>query len=324
MKGIVHFSVGVAVASCFPTAVEAGTAGNPLYFILGGVFGLLPDTMDFKFYRFFYKHDIEVIPDPKKPDSGMIAQAVAYAVNKAYATGQPVRIKLDTIRMGTDLWQQYEVRFDVAERRVCARYGPVVDTGRIPARDAPKEGKLLEACAPLLCDIRLDYLATTTIDIFDGPLFEMVRDKTGTVTPRFIPWHRQWSHSFVVGLIPALISGLIWRPVAGIVVFLAYAAHILLDQLGFMGSNLFFPFQSRRSEGLKRIHSDRMPPNFLAVWISCLAVFWNLYRAMPEKIPYLNPMKLFFYGLIIPLGLCLLARSAKSNEPWAPQGGKRS
>jgi len=38
-----------------------------LYFLLGGIFGLLPDTLDFKFYRFFIKHDIEVAPDPLKP-----------------------------------------------------------------------------------------------------------------------------------------------------------------------------------------------------------------------------------------------------------------
>ena len=30
-----------AAASCFPGAVRAGAEGNPLYFILGGLFGLL-------------------------------------------------------------------------------------------------------------------------------------------------------------------------------------------------------------------------------------------------------------------------------------------
>ena len=63
MKGIAHFSLGIAAASCFPAAVQAGAEGNPLYFILGGIFGLLPDTLDFKFYRFIYSHDVEITPD---------------------------------------------------------------------------------------------------------------------------------------------------------------------------------------------------------------------------------------------------------------------
>ncbi len=82
MKGIVHFVAGVAVASCFPFAVEAGANGNPLYFVLGGCFGLLPDTIDFKFSKFFYKHNIEIAPDPNNLDAEIIADAIATAVNQ--------------------------------------------------------------------------------------------------------------------------------------------------------------------------------------------------------------------------------------------------
>ena len=69
MKGISHFATGVAVASCFPQAVEAGAHGQPLYFLLGGICGLLPDTLDFKFMRYFHGHDLEVVPDPHRPES---------------------------------------------------------------------------------------------------------------------------------------------------------------------------------------------------------------------------------------------------------------
>ena len=48
MRGVVYFVAGVAAASCFPFAVEAGANGNPLYFILGGCCGLLPDIIDFR------------------------------------------------------------------------------------------------------------------------------------------------------------------------------------------------------------------------------------------------------------------------------------
>ena len=58
MKGFSHFMSGVAVASFGPWAVDAALHGNPIFFILGGACGILPDTLDFKFYRFFYKHDV--------------------------------------------------------------------------------------------------------------------------------------------------------------------------------------------------------------------------------------------------------------------------
>ena len=48
MKGIAHFISGVAAASFFPWSVQAAVEGNPMYFILGGAFGILPDTLDFK------------------------------------------------------------------------------------------------------------------------------------------------------------------------------------------------------------------------------------------------------------------------------------
>lgn len=319
MKGIAHFAVGVAVASCFPEAVRTGAAGNPLYFIFGGFFGLLADTVDFKFYRFFYPHDIEVVPDPRKPDPRIIADAVAFAVNSAYETGKPVKIKLGTICLGADLWQQYEVKFDVPGRRVVVSYGQAVDTGGSPVpadilrhwreeEGRPESGwhRNKQASAPLLCDIKLDYHATTIIDVFDGPLFRMEPTDDGRVTARFIPWHRKWSHSLVVGVLLALIGALIWRPLAGAVILGAYGTHIFLDQLGFMGSSLFSPFYSRRIGGLKLVHSDKAFVNFWAVWLSCLVIFWNLYRAAPWQIHHFNPLKLVFYGAIVPCSIFLI------------------
>ncbi|HKL21631.1 MAG TPA: hypothetical protein VJ904_07485, partial [Tichowtungia sp.] len=67
MKGIAHFISGVTVASFCPWTIEAAQNGNPAYFILGAVAGILPDTVDFKFYRFFYHHDLQVEPCFGKP-----------------------------------------------------------------------------------------------------------------------------------------------------------------------------------------------------------------------------------------------------------------
>ena len=105
MKGISHFVTGVTVASFFPWSVHAAVDGNPLYFILGGAFGLLPDTLDFKCYRFFYRHDVYIDPDPADPDHQAIADRIAEAIDRCAEEGREIRLKLNTIRLGVDYWQ---------------------------------------------------------------------------------------------------------------------------------------------------------------------------------------------------------------------------
>ena len=299
VKGITHFAIGVATASCFPRAVEAGAEGNPLYFVLGGMFGLLPDTLDFKFTRFFYRSDITITPDPNAPDAEMIAQGVALAIDRAAMTGKAVNIKLNTIQLGADRWQQYRVTLDVPGRQVRVAYGPVVDTGArpLPGND---EASGPEASVPLSCDVQLDYMAGTDVDIFDGPVYRMDPTEDGRVRPVFIPWHRSWTHSFVIALLLALAATAAWDAVAGMIVFAAYGAHILADQLGHLGSNLFAPFTKRRTGGLRLTHAMWPFPNFISVWLSCVVIFWNLYRQSPAATEILNPIHVVMTWLMIP------------------------
>jgi len=312
MKGIAHFSMGVAAAACFPGTAEAGADGNPLYFLLGGVFGLLPDTFDFKFYRFFYRHDVEVTPDPRDPDAGLIADALAQAFAQAHGSGRPVRVKLNTIRHGADLWERYSVRFDVSERAVHVCYGRFVDTGGSPVPGRTPAARP-EATARLPCDIKLDYRAETIVDIFDGPLFELRPTCDGRVAPVFIPWHRQWSHSLVLALAAGLLAAAVFGPLAGLVAAGAYALHVVADQLGFMGSNLWFPFQRERKPGLGLVQSAHPAWNLFAVWLSGVIVFWNLYCISPFRVGYFNIVTLCFYALALPAGAyALLRRWARS------------
>jgi membrane-bound metal-dependent hydrolase YbcI (DUF457 family) len=314
VKGISHFVIGVGAASCFPAAVAAAADGNPLYFILGGVFGLLPDTIDFKFAKFFYKTDITVTPDPHDLDVKMIAEAVALAVNTACETRKPVTIKLNTIQLGADRWRRYSVVFDIPGRRVIAKSGPIVDTGGKPIPGMPKE-KIREAAMPLICDIRMQYFATTNVDIFDGPVFRMDPLDDGRVSPDFIPWHRDWTHSLVFALLFGLVGTLVWNAAAGMVIFAAYVAHIFADQLGYMGSNLFAPFTKRRTGGLRLTRAMWPFPNFLCVWISCVVVFWNLHHSMPGNFDPLNPIRVLALWIGIPsLVFAYLQRRANICE----------
>jgi hypothetical protein len=298
MKGIVHFVAGVATASCFPFAVEAGANGNPLYFILGGCCGLLPDTIDFKFSKFFYKHDIEIAPDPVNLNAELISDAIADAVNRVCETGKSISIKLDTVRLGADMWQRYEIRLDGLSRQVEVSFLDVVNTGMQFIRHCDIDER--QAVSPVDCDLKSDYLAVTTVDILDGPVlhFEAYGDE---VRVKFLPWHRAWSHSLIIALLIALSGTLIWGVRAGIIMFSALAAHTLVDQLGFMGCNLFYPFTQERTRGVGFARSTVALPNLVAVWTSILIVFWNLARAASVSYFIINPLWLFSVGLLLPL-----------------------
>lgn len=300
MKGIVHFVAGVAAASCFPFAVEAGTNGNPLYFILGGCCGLLPDTIDFKFSKFFYKHDIEIAPDPNNLNAEIIAEAIAESINKVYETGKSVAIKLDTVRLGADLWQRYEIRLDGLKRQVEVSFMDIVNTG-MKVVQCCENNNQQHAVSPTDCDVKSDYMAVTTVDILDGPVLRIEPLDDNGVGIRFLPWHRAWSHSLVSALVFALLGVLIWDVFAGMVVFSALVAHIAVDQLGFMGCNLFYPFTKNRIFGFGLTRSMAALPNLVAVWASILLIFWNLARFAKVSWFTINPLWMFFFGLLLPL-----------------------
>lgn len=301
MKGIAHFAAAVAVTSCFPAAIRAGADGDPGYFILAAVFGLLPDTIDFRFLRFFYKHDITITPDPLDPDPEAIADAVADAADRVSDCGKPVTIKLNTMRLGADRWRRYSLQFDVPNRKVCVEIGPEVDTGQHMVGHAPV-GEAREASVSIVSDVSPTYEATIQVDIFDGPSLELVPEGDLRVTARLIPWHRRWSHSCVMLLLPALGAAVL-DPLAGLVIYAAGASHILLDQLGFMGSALLYPFHRRRYDGFKLSRSGESLPNAVTVWLSCLLVFWNLYMSVSWTVPGLNIMSLLAWGALIPISL---------------------
>jgi hypothetical protein len=77
---------------------------------------------------------------------------------------------------------------------------------------------------------------------------------------------------------------------------LGFLGHVLGDQLGFMGSNLFYPFTRRRTKGLKLIHSGDGMPNFLTVWTALMLILFNLDRFSVQ--PMLDPGWLFL-GLTV-------------------------
>ena len=311
MKGISHFVTGVAVSSFFPWSVTAAQEGNPLYFILGGAFGLLPDTLDFKFYRFFYKHDVYVDPDIENPSPQTIADEIAAAIDLATDENREVRLKLNTIRLGVDYWQQYAVRMDGESGEVQVRFGPVVNTGQVAVPGTKSEGGEIGR-AVTRHPFHNTYSIVSTIDIFDGPSYSFLPEKEGPTEIHFLPWHRTWSHSLLTGVFFGLLVWTLFGWQAAIIVPLAFGSHCLEDQLGFLGSNLFWPITKKRFQGIRSMHATDGFPNLACVWLCTVLIFWNLYRFSVDPIHQFDLRNLLLYGAILPLaGIYLLGLMRK-------------
>jgi membrane-bound metal-dependent hydrolase YbcI (DUF457 family) len=288
VKGIAHFISGIAVATFFPAAVRQAADGS-LLLALAGLFALLPDTLDFRFTRYLTPFDVEIDPHPDDLDAQAIADRIATTMRNAFEAGQPKSIQLHTLRLGPSLWRQYAIRFSPTVGEVSVRIGPIVDTSGAPLPGTiPLENAAGRATVGL--PLLPTYDAEIKVDAFSGPAFRFERH-SDAIHVIFLPWHRRWTHSLplagAIGLGIALLLG----PVAGLVSALAWATHVLQDQLGHMGSNLFWPLTRRRSAGLGLLHSGDPLPNFVTVWTAVALILFNLDRfsATPRlpTLPYL-------------------------------------
>lgn len=286
MKGIAHFLTGLAVATCFREVVQQACLGSLLP-LVGGIAGLLPDTLDFKLLRYFERYDLEIDPGTDL-DPLRIAEQLAEIMRDASVTGRRRKVLLRTVRLGADAWRQYRVRFDpvVDEVQVCI--GPTVSTAQIPL-----PGSVAGGCGsvPLGLLLAVESPVEVIVDVFNGPSLAFVPERE-RIALHFLDWHRRWTHSFAFAVLLGMaVGGAFWlvkrlesgMPLAspmlsGLVVTLAVLVHILFDQMGHMGSNLFYPFSRRRILGLRWFHSSDAFPNFAAVWGSAWLILFNLAR----------------------------------------------
>lgn len=234
MKGITHFLVGVATASCFPLAVRSAYDDKSYLILLGGLFGIMSDTLDFKFARYFWKHDYRVRITEDNLDPAAAAETIAKAIDEAAATGRPVRVKLDILRFSTNYYRTYAVMIDDRKKQVSCVIGPLKTMShcmgrgenmpgeeskkRAVEKDGPiavlekfaKEAPALPNSMPVptrghvasfKADVNNTYYSDAEVGIFSGPDFEFIPQKDGRVRIDFIPWHRRWTHSITLGLL---------------------------------------------------------------------------------------------------------------------------
>jgi len=306
MKGLSHFVSGIAAASFLREAVQLSAQGGfPL--LLAGLGAIVPDVLDFRIARFLQRLDVEVRLDPESPDPQAMAEQIAAAVGRAASAMDPVIVQLHSARTQGGLWRQYTVSLG-AETRVCvgplvatsgrpAGWGAVGDTAAGGQSGGDEAPRALEGRASLVQFVRMDAGSAVKVDAFGGPTIALQR-REGWIEATFLPWHRAWSHSLLLAAALALLVAIVSRPLYGALLGMGMTAHILGDQLGYMGSNLFWPLTRRRTRGLGLFHSTDALPNLFCVWLGTLLIVYNLDRFAAE--PILRPWPLFGLGMALP------------------------
>jgi membrane-bound metal-dependent hydrolase YbcI (DUF457 family) len=336
MKGFTHFISGVAAATFFPQAMELVQKEHSLIYLLGGIFGVMPDTLDFKLAKFLDKYDAQIDINPDKEiNADEIAKKIGELMEQAYEKGQRKTIKLHTTMMGPDMWLKWSVRFDNENQLVKVKvYGPVSGSELLIQDDNYKLKGKLEGEYKVKYPILHTYDEETKMTIFTGPTLSFF-PKDGKVEVEFLRWHRRWSHSLTFAALwgviiygIAVISGWTYPWLYGLITFSGGAVHILEDQTGFMGSNLFFPFTQERAVGMKWIRSGDALPNFFTVWLAVSIIIFNLNRFSLQKAFYLPWYLYFLYVDIIPWAVILISgklldkfsSSSFNSEPLLEKG----
>jgi len=237
------------------------------------------------------------------PHPQLIANKVAEAIDRAYESGRMVTIKIHNIRVAGDFYRRFLVHYDQDNKRIIVYMGPLVSTGGLPLEgtEPPEYRKL--GVAYTKYSFRKVYPRPTIIDAFSGPEIGYV--KSGEVVEEvFIPWHRGFSHSVTASLIAGVVVGLLALLVGytnylylAVACTLGYLAHVLEDQLGFMGSNLLPPLTKKRVPGLMLFPTRPGLMNFATNWLMLALMIWNLNRFSPQL--GVTPYKLIRLSTVI-------------------------
>ncbi len=322
MKGLTHFISGVAAATFIPQVVrmsissrmDVDGAASSLILVLAGMYGILPDTLDFKFGQFFEVPDFTVDPDPLNPDPQAMADTFAEAVEKAAKTNKEVKIQFFPTQLGANKWRQYCIIFE--ENKVSIQFNEIVSTSQIPVPGTAPQGNRIgvkefsHKIKPVTDDInwlnKIIYflrkmlkgknlpktvVKPSTIDILSSTMFGLKLEKDGRIYFNWLPWHRTWSHSYVFGAILTipvfLITYLLNLPywwLYGITAFTGFAVHITEDMTGHIGGSLLWPLMKERCEGLELFKASDPRTNFSVIFTAFVLIIWNLDRFTTQYI----------------------------------------
>jgi len=323
LKGMTHFVSGVAAATFIPQVVRISTsarfavegAAGSFIIVLAGIFGMLPDTLDFKFNQFFQKPLFKVDPEPSSPDPAEIAAQFARAVNEAGRTGKEVRIQFFPIQLSGNEWRQYCIFFD--KKSVSVQVNEIVSTSQIPVPGTAPPADKRSATAEFDYELKprsekVDWLNSsvrllrrlikgpdkpgkkippTTVDILSSTMFGLEKEPDGRVYFNWLPWHRTWTHSYLLGLIlsvPVFLGAYLlgvenWSLYGG-VAFLGFAVHLTEDMTGHIGGSILWPLMRQRTEGLELFKASDPRTNFSVIYAAFILIIFNIDRFSTQLI----------------------------------------
>lgn len=312
MKGISHFTSAIAAATFIPGVVALASQEHSLILLLAGVFGLLPDWLDFKIARYFEPADEDVAPNALDFNAQALADKIADALRRAFDEDDPLTVQLHTAQLGPDRWRRYSLQFDPEQNEIILRPGPLINGSGFAVAEFGNPGPIGRARA--IPRIQSTYDSEMLIETLEGPSFEFRREGEA-VEISFLPWHRRWSHSLVLAAVFGLACGALFGEMAGWVAGVAFATHVLEDQLGHLGSNLWWPFTQRRGAGLQWMHSGDPLPNFITVLTAGGLILYNLNRFATPSL--YNGNAFLLWGVFAPavVGLIIYAARKPRQRP---------
>ena len=122
MKAIAHFTSAVAAATFIPGVVALAGHERSLILVLAGIFGLLPDWLDFKIARYFEPVDERIEPPALNFNAQAVADQLAEIIHQAYESEKPVTVQFYPARLGIDRWRRYSLQFDSDHNQVLLVY----------------------------------------------------------------------------------------------------------------------------------------------------------------------------------------------------------
>ena len=288
MKGIAHFATGLCIASFVPEVVQH----HAILIALGGAAALLPDMLDFRFERFFSKIDVVIEPLLQVPSAQALADQLALTMRMVIEDGQERTVQFNPGRNSAGEWQVYSVRFDTNVGNVCIKLGG----------DQPAAQSAVAYVGPIATSASADEDAIQVGEL-GGPSVRFAR-VANAVDVTFLPWHRARTHSLFLAALFGLLAWIFGGPLAGAVTAFGYAAHVLEDQLGYMGSNLFWPLTLTRFKGFQLLHATDAPANMATIWLSLGLLLLNLDRMRDLPLIVISPYLLL--GVLLPVGVMLI------------------
>lgn len=218
MSPMIAFLLGMAVASAFPVARESAMNGSPWLLLLGGLSAFFPDWLSGVFRRSREMPDMCFSPDPHAPTAQSIADALETAMSACLREGRIIRLQLNSIAAAPGEWLEYRITFNPKTRSL----GVAV----------PGSINITEHSLP--APFHTTAPATASIEAGGDETLRMVPHMDGSVTvSHAMPAAAaRWSHSLLCAGLLSLVAAQFVSPAAAVIIFTAYVAHLLVDQLG--------------------------------------------------------------------------------------------